>query len=53
MTANHTENTMFANYCGNLVEVVDVYTTQYGTLALVAYDDGREEEIPYVRLEIL
>ncbi len=43
----------FANYCGTPVIVESVYSTEYGTLALVSYDDGREEEVPLVRLDLL
>lgn len=43
----------FANYCGIPVIVEEIYSSEYGTLALISYDDGREEEIPLVRLDLL
>ena len=45
--------TQFANYCGIPVEVLSVESSEYGTLALVSYDDGREEEVPLTRLDLL
>jgi hypothetical protein len=50
---NATTEKQFANYCGAPVIVEDVYSTDYGTLALISYDDGREEEVPLVRLDLL
>lgn len=47
------EETQFANYCGIPVEVLEVHSTEYGTLALISYDCGREEEVPFVRLDLL
>lgn len=43
----------FAHYCGQTVQVLDTYSTEHGTISLVAYDDGREEELPTVRLDFL
>jgi hypothetical protein len=43
----------FAVYCGQTVQVLDTYSTEHGTISLVSYDDGREEELPTVRLDFL
>lgn len=42
----------FANYCGIPVIVEEVFSSEYGTLALISYEDGREEEVPLVRLDL-
>jgi hypothetical protein len=47
------EKIQWANYCGQTVQVLHVYQDDYGTHALVSYDDGKEEEIPLVRLDLL
>jgi hypothetical protein len=51
--SNTTDSIQWANYCGQTVQVLHVYQDDYGTYALVSYDDGKEEEIPLVRLDLL
>ena len=48
-----TETTEFANYCGQTVIVLSTESTEYGTLSMIQYEDGREEEVPTVRLNFL
>jgi len=48
-----TDQIQFADYCGIPVIVESIYSTEHGTLALVSYDDGREEEVPLIRLDLL
>jgi hypothetical protein len=53
-TANTAESApQFADYCGIPVIVLNVESTEYGTLAAIQYEDGREEEVPLVRLNLL
>ena len=52
-TMKATSEKQFANYCGIPVIVERIYSTEYGTLALISYDDGREEEVPLMRLDLL
>jgi len=47
------EKIQWAIYCGETVQVLSVDQNEYGTYALVSYDDGREEELPLVRLDLL
>jgi hypothetical protein len=50
---NTNESIQWANYCGQTVQVLSVDQNEYGTYALVSYEDGREEELPLVRLDLL
>ena len=36
----------FANYCGQPVIVLEVEHTEYGTLAFIQFEDGREDQVP-------
>jgi len=47
------EKIEFANYCGMPVIVLETYATDYGTLALISYDCGREEEVPLITLDFV
>jgi hypothetical protein len=47
------EKPLFANYCGIPVIILAQYVTDYGTLALIQYEDGREEEIPLARVDFI
>jgi hypothetical protein len=43
----------FANYCGQSVIVLDVEHTEYGTLAFIQFEDGREDEVPITTINFL
>ena len=43
----------FANYCGESVIVLDVEHTEYGTLAFIQFEDGREDQVPVTTLNFL
>ena len=43
----------FANYCGQSVIVLDVEHTEYGTLAFIQFEDGREDQVPVTTLNFL
>jgi hypothetical protein len=40
------EKTEFVNYCGQEVILLDVESTPYGNLALIQFEDGREDQVP-------
>ena len=40
----------FANYCGQPVIVLEVEHTEYGTLAFIQFEDGREDQVPLTTL---
>lgn len=33
-------------YCGELVSLLSVENTEYGNLARIQFEDGREDEVP-------
>ena len=43
----------FANYCGESVIVLDVEHTEYGTLAFIQFEDGREDQVPVSTINFL
>jgi hypothetical protein len=43
----------FANYCGQSVIVLEVEHTEYGTLAFIQFEDGREDQVPVTTLNFL
>ena len=43
----------FANYCGQSVIVIDVEHTEYGTLAFIQFEDGREDQVPITTINFL
>jgi len=43
----------FANYCGQSVIVLEVENTEYGTLASIQFEDGREDQVPLTTLNFL
>jgi hypothetical protein len=49
----NTNQIQFADYYGIPVIVESIYSTEQGTFALVSYDDGREEEVLLVLLDLL
>ena len=52
---NNTAETapQFADYCGLPVIVLSVENTEYGNLALIQHDDGREEQVPLIRVNLI
>lgn len=48
MRANHTteEKPEFADYCGLPVIVLHVESNEYGNLATIQFEDGREDMVP-------
>ena len=40
----------FADYCGQPVIVLSVESTEYGTLAFIQFEDGREDQVPLTTL---
>lgn len=47
------ESIQWAIFNGQTVEVLEVNQTEHGTIALIRDDDGREDEVPFVRLDLL
>ena len=43
----------FANYCGQSVIVLEVEHTEYGTLAFIQFEDGREDQVPVSTINFL
>jgi hypothetical protein len=43
----------FANYCGQPVIVLEVEYTEYGTLAFIRFEDGREDQVPITAIDFL
>ena len=43
----------FANYCGQSVIVLEVEHTEYGTLAFIQFEDGREDQVPITTINFL
>jgi len=43
----------FANYCGQSVIVLEIEHTEYGTLAFIQFEDGREDQVPITTLNFL
>jgi hypothetical protein len=43
----------FADYCGRSVIVLEVEHTEYGTLAFIQFEDGREDQVPITTLNFL
>ena len=54
MTNTDTDTALeFANYCGQSVIVLSVESTEYGTLASIQFEDGREDQVPLTTLNFL
>lgn len=43
----------FADYCGMPVIVLHVESTEYGNLATISFEDGREDQVPLSRIDFL
>jgi hypothetical protein len=48
-----TITTEFAMYCNECVEVLEVDCGEYGNLALISFDCGREDWVPLATLDFL
>jgi len=48
-----TETTEFVNYCNQTVELIDIENTMYGNLALIRFEDGREDQVPLNTINFL
>lgn len=57
MTAHRSTTTAatpeFANYCGLPVIVLEIEHTEYGTLAFIQFEDGREDQVPVTTINFL
>lgn len=52
-TNTNTDSQEFADYCGMPVIVLHVQSTEYGNLATIQFEDGREDEVPLSRINFL
>jgi hypothetical protein len=43
----------FANYCGQPVIVLEIEHTEYGALAFIQFEDGREDQVPVSTINFL
>ena len=43
----------FVLYCGEQVQLLSVDTTEYGVLANIQFEDGREDSVPLSRIDYL
>lgn len=43
----------FVLYCGEEVELLHVEATEYGNLATIAFEDGREDQVPLNTIKFL
>ena len=54
MTNTDTDTALvFADYCGQSVLVLEVGHTEYGTLAFIQFEDGREDQVPVSTINFL
>ena len=51
MDTNDTQE--FVNYCGQDVILLHVESNQYGNLALIQFEDGREDYVPLSTINFL
>lgn len=47
------EENELAIYCDEQVELIGVETTEYGVLANIRFEDGREDQVPLARIDYL
>lgn len=47
------EDCKFVLYCGEEVELLNVESTEYGVLANIRFEDGREDSVPLSRIDYL
>lgn len=53
MSNTNTNETEFADYCGMPVIVLSVEQNEYGNLALIQFEDGREDYVPLSTINFL
>lgn len=41
-----TQEKEFVDYCGENVTLLDMHHTAYGNIAVIQFEDGREDEVP-------
>lgn len=49
---NHTEPE-FVLYCGQQVILLDIENTPHGNVALISFEDGREDQVPLSTIDFL
>ncbi len=47
------EEIEFVLYCNETVELLEIENTEYGNLAFIRFEDGREDQVPLSRIEFL
>lgn len=48
------QNTIeFVEYCGQNVILLDIEYTAHGNVALIQFEDGREDQVPLTRINFL
>lgn len=53
MTNTPTAAAEFVNYCGEEVILLSVENTEYGNLAFIQFEDGREDQVPLSTIHFL
>ena len=53
MTNTATAAAEFVNYCGQEVILLSVENTEYGNLAFIQFEDGREDQVPLSTIHFL
>ena len=48
-----TEITEFVLYCHETVELIEIENTEYGNLAFIRFEDGREDQVPLNTIQFL
>jgi len=51
--SNNTNEIQFVNYCGESVILLDVESSEYGNLACIQFDCGREDQVPLSSINFL
>jgi hypothetical protein len=47
------EEIEFVLYCNETVELLEIENTEYGNLAFIRFEDGREDQVPLNTIEFL
>lgn len=50
---NEIQELQYVLYCGQQVQLLGVESTEYGVLALICFEDGREDQVPLSRIDYL
>jgi hypothetical protein len=48
-----TETIEFVKYCQDIVELIEIENTEYGNLAFIRFEDGREDQVPLNTINFL